>query len=339
MSRVRPSFVAYGAILLIAAAVGIIPALAADDVVDRELDDRRITESSGLATSGVHDGVVYTHNDSDDGPVVYAIDRDGTTTAVLTLRGAEARDWEAIAPGRRGSDTMWVGDIGDNLSIWETVRVYRFSEPAELRTQDVAWTQYDLEFEDGPRDAEALMVHPRTGRLYVASKRASNAGLYVAPEKLSTTRPNVLTRVADAPGMVTDGAWSPDGRHYVLRGYVSATVYDGDEPGRVVKKLDLPAQRQGESITWTRDGEAVLVGSEGGFSKIHRVDVGLDGGGDDVDPAGADRPGDEPVLGPDGATGETGSTDDGRRGLILLGAAALALVGIGVALHTWSRAD
>lgn len=341
----RRTYAVYGAILLIAAAIGIIPALATNEIVDRVLEDDRITEASGLAASTVHDDVLYTHNDSDDGPRLYAVGPDGETVAVLTLDGVEARDWEAMAPGKRGSKTVWVGDIGDNLSIWETVPVYRVKEPADLRTQDVESTRYDFEFEDGPRDAEALMVHPETGRLYVVSKRASNAAVYVAPERLKTDSPNVLTKVADAPSMITDGAWSPDGDHYVLRGYVGATVFDGRDLGREVRDVDLPAQRQGESIAWTPDGSALLSGSEGANSKVYRVDVDLDGDradGSGAQQAAAEASGDEPVVSPGGSTAEStagASTDDGRRGLILLAIAAAALVGLGVGLHTWSRND
>ena len=36
--------------------------------------DPRITESSGLAASRLHPGIYWTHNDSDDGPYLYAVD-------------------------------------------------------------------------------------------------------------------------------------------------------------------------------------------------------------------------------------------------------------------------
>lgn len=72
-------------ILLFAAAGPV----AADDGGDGfTITDPRIKESSGLAASRKHPGVYWTHNDSDDGPYVYAVDsRTGRTVATVTLRG------------------------------------------------------------------------------------------------------------------------------------------------------------------------------------------------------------------------------------------------------------
>jgi hypothetical protein len=230
--------------------------------------DRRITESSGLAVSALHDGVVYTHNDSGGGPVLYAIGPDGRTRAALTLRGAKARDWEALAPG--GDGVLWVGDIGDNGNgWWQEIRVYRVREPRTLRDADVEWTRYRLRYEDGGRDAEALLADPRTGRLYVVSKQESGAGIYAAPAELRRNGENVLRRVADAPSEVTDGAFLPDGERVVLRGYFSATVYD--RRWRELGTLPVPIQPQGESLAAARDGRAVLVGSEGAGADVWQL--------------------------------------------------------------------
>ena len=236
------------------------------------ISDPHITESSGLATSWAMPGILWTVNDSGDKPRVYGIDPTGQTVATLTLRGAPARDIEAVAVGPKdgGGSWLWVGDIGDNLSSWPTVRVYRAPEPSATCDCDVPWTQYDLEFPDGPRDAEALLVDPATGQLFVVSKRVQGAAVYAAPKELSADSVNVLTKVAKAPPLVTDGSFALDGRLVIrdyLRAYVSAGV--GDDSDR----LALPLQPQGESITWTTDGASVLVGSEGEDSVVWQVPV------------------------------------------------------------------
>lgn len=236
------------------------------------ISDPRITESSGLAASTTLPGVLWTVNDSGDQPRVYGIDETGRTVATLTLRGAPARDCEAVAVGPRagGGSWLWVGDIGDNLSSWPSVRVYRAPEPTDSGDRDVPWTQYDLRFPGGPRDAETLLVDPSDGRLYVVSKRVQGAAVYAAPVHLSTQHVNVLTRVGPAPPLTTDGAFAADGR-LVLRDYVRAYVSTG--LGRPASPLALPLQIQGESVTWTPDGSAVLVGSEGPHSAVWRVTV------------------------------------------------------------------
>jgi hypothetical protein len=69
--------------------------------------------------------------------------------------------------------------------------------------------------------------------------------------------------------VVTDGAFLPSGRGFVLRDYQQAHVYAG--PGRRVGSFDLPLQFQGESLAVTADGRSLLVGSEGPDSEVWRV--------------------------------------------------------------------
>jgi hypothetical protein len=235
------------------------------------LQDPRIQESSGLALSRRHPGVLWTHNDSGDGPHLYAIGPDGRTLATLTLAGVQARDWEAMAAGRddQGGPALFVGDIGDNLDAWPEVAVYRVAEPARLGDATVAALRYRLRYADGPRNAEALLVDPRSNRLYVATKEPDGGGLYRAPTRLRTDRLNVLHRVARVPPLVTDGAFAPDGRSFVLRDYQGAFAYTA--AGRRVGELPLPPQYQGESITVSPDGRSILAGSEGLGSAVWRV--------------------------------------------------------------------
>ncbi|WP_147268246.1 hypothetical protein [Spongiactinospora rosea] len=251
-------------------------AWAADDD-DRErlmfrIKDPRITESSGLATSPTHRGIVYTHNDSDAGPVFYAIGPRGTTRATFRLSGAEARDWEGMAATvdpESGRGVLWFADIGDNMDgAWSDISVYRVLEPTRMRNATLPATRYRFRYKDGARNAEGVMVNPRTGRLYIVSKEFGGS-VYAAPRRLSTTKPNVLRRIGTAPLMATDAAYAPDGSGYVIRTYFSANLYDAS--GNSLGRLTMPAADQAESITYTRDGTAVLTGSEGPNSPVHRV--------------------------------------------------------------------
>jgi hypothetical protein len=236
-----------------------------------QLRDQRILESSGLAASPRHAGVLWTHNDSGDAARLFAVGPDGRVLATLTLAGVEARDWEAMAAGRdeAGRPALFAGDIGDNLGAWSSVSVYQVQEPASLGDATLPAKRYEFRYADGPRDAEALLVDPRDNRLYVASKEDGGGGLYQAPARLRTDRVNRLRRIAEVPPSITDGTFSPDGRAFVLRDYSAAYVFAA--PGRQVGAFALPLQRQGESITWSPDGDGVLVGSEGPGSEIWRV--------------------------------------------------------------------
>ncbi|RJK97917.1 hypothetical protein [Vallicoccus soli] len=270
-SVLRPA--ARSALLLAAAAALLLPSAPVAAVeaarLDRTLLDARITESSGLARSGYDDGLLWTHNDSGDGPRLFAVGPDGRTVATAVLRGASAVDWEALAR-YRGADRsyLYVGDVGDNARARREVAVHRVEEPRSPRGDLVlAPRTYRLAYEDGPRDAEALLVHPWTGRLYVVSKDYRGGAVYEAPAALSTTGVNVLRRVASAPALVTDGAVLFDGR-VVLRDYVAAWV--SPRIGAPATRVPLPASAQGESLAPAPGSRAVLVGSEGLRSPVHR---------------------------------------------------------------------
>lgn len=308
------------ALLLLA---GALPAGAAaaesGDGADRSftIEDPRITESSGLAASRAHPGVYWTHNDSDDGPYVYAVDsRTGKTVATITMTGVgRPRDVEAISLGPDGD--LYVGDIGDNLDgSWDHVWIYRFPEPKELKDATVRATQFDVKYADGPRNAEALMVHPVTGRVYIASKKEGGGGLYEGPARLTTGSVNVFRRVGEVP-WVTDGAFSPDGKELVLRSYFSARAYAFAD-GRLGADhaVRAPLQRQAESVTYTADGSALMFGSEGTRSDVVRVDLEKDAG----------RGGNASAGGSPSSAGDAGD-GVGAKGMSLTGVLVLVAAG------------
>jgi len=232
-----------------------------------DITDERITESSGLAASTMHDGHYYTVNDSGGEPDIFALDETGEVVATVELGEVLARDWEAVSTGP--DSRLWVGDIGDNSAELESVMLYRIYEPTELVDASAPWSSFEITYEDGPHDAEALLVHPTTGRVYVVTKALRGAGVYEGPEELATEGVNVFTRVADAPALVTDGAFTPDGSRVVLRTYAKGFVFDADWTKR--GELALPVQPQGESLAVGADGAHVLAGSEGRRSAVYRV--------------------------------------------------------------------
>ncbi|QCX77361.1 hypothetical protein C9F11_18545 [Streptomyces sp. YIM 121038] len=283
------------------------------------IEDPRITESSGLVPSRAHPGVYWTHNDQDSGAYLYAVDsRTGKTVARITMTGVgKPRDVEAISMGPDGS--LYVGDIGDNLGgKWSFVWVYKLPEPKELKDQSVRATQYVVKYADGPRDAEALMVHPRTGRVYIADKKEDGGSLYEGPARLSTSGTNVFRRVASTDLWVTDGAFSPDGKHLALRGYFGGVAFAWRGEGRIKRegRLRVPLQRQGESVTYSPDGSHLMYGTEGEQSDVEAVEVkGAGGGGGSSDGGGS-------------GDGDGGFTGGATKGAVVLGAVVLAGLGL-----------
>jgi hypothetical protein len=223
--------------------------------------DPAIAESSGLVDAG---SVVYTTNDSGSGPVLYAVDpATGETAGVTTYTDDAVTDVEALAPDPGGD--VWVGDVGDNLRRRPSVSLYRVASG-----RAGAARRFDLAYPDGPRDAETLLVHPRSGRVFVVSKTVFGGTVYAAG-RLDPGRTNRLRPFAQVAGLITDGAFFPDGRHVLLRGYGTASVYTfpGFDP---VGTFELPAQKQGEAVAIGADGR-ILLSSEGLHAPVLEIEL------------------------------------------------------------------
>jgi hypothetical protein len=266
-----------------------------------ELPDE-IRETSGVAVSQRQPGVYWTHNDSDYGPYVYAVDSaTGQTVATITLAGVTARDIEGMHLGPDGD--LYVGDIGDNFGgAWPHVWIYRCAEPEQLADATVTPAVHTVRYADGPRDAESLMVHPGTGRLYIASKEGDGGGaLYAGPKKLSTESVNTFERVAATELQVTGGAFSPDGSRLLLRGYFAADMYRWHDDGapEEIGSVVVPLQRQGESVTFSPDGRTLMFGTEGERSTVKPVPLRGELLPDDVREADAAERGEERGQGQD----------------------------------------
>ncbi|MDX2154793.1 MAG: hypothetical protein SFV54_28885 [Bryobacteraceae bacterium] len=261
-----------------------------------EIRDPRIDESSGLAASRRHPGCFWTVNDGGP-PVVYLLKGDGAVEGRARLDGVKYYDPEALALGPgpdREDDYLYVGDIGDNDRKRPTIRVYRLAEP-DIERRYPAETLV-FRYPDGPHDAEAMLVHPQTGALYIITKaKGSDARTLVfrsaAPQRtegVRTLEPVGEIQFAEESalsllvGRVTDAAISPDGRRVALCGYVRGWMLelpDGAAFDEIWKQRPIPfelGQRaQGEAIAFRGDGRALIATSEGTPSPIFEIPVYL----------------------------------------------------------------
>lgn len=252
------------------------------------VDDPDIGESSGLAASRRNPGLLWTHNDSGDEPLVFCVDLQGRGCGRWRVAGAEAFDWEDMAAGpgpRSGEHYLYLGDIGDNIDQRNEIIVYRIPEPAAGGTvapgASPATTApaeaLRLRYPDGPHNAEALLVHPVSGDVYVISKDAQSAKVYKAAAPLDASKPVTLAPIGairlgtGTRGLevVTGADISPDGRRVALSTYAqgyelelpSGGVFDDIWAQRPVP-VALGPRLQGESVAYRLDGRALLTSSE-----------------------------------------------------------------------------
>jgi hypothetical protein len=253
--------------------------------------DPAVTESSGIAASRRKPGAYWTHNDSGSKPHLFAVDERGRSLATFAVPGIKAFDWEDIALGpgpERGVSYIYIGDIGDNLARRKEIVVYRVREPAipdtpgssRIPTSPAATIR--LTYPDGPHDSEALLVHPRTGDLYVVAKTSdATAPVFAARApfrdgaRVPMERVGALTISSLFGSLITGGDIAPDGTRVVVCNYLSAyelTLRRGDSFDSIWKHepaiVPTPARPQGEAICYSASGDAVLMTSEGARSPL-----------------------------------------------------------------------
>lgn len=266
------------------------------------LEDASIDESSGLVASRQNPGLYWTHNDSGDDPLIFALDRQGKKRGVWRVQGAKGRDWEDIAMGpgpERGRSYIYIGDIGDNNYSRREIIIYRLPEPL-IEAGDAASSRKNprltetaeairVQYPDETHDSEALLVHPKTGDIYLATNTSDSASvIYKLTSPYSNTETNKLARVGEVDignllgAMITGGDISPDGKRVVLCDYLSGYELSLDEDStpnfdtiwkQPVVNIPLGLRQQGEAVCYRLDGAAVLATSEGRHAPVIEIQL------------------------------------------------------------------
>jgi len=256
-----------------------------------------ITESSGVAVSRKHAGVLWTHNDSGDGPMLFATNLAGDDLGRYLVPGASNYDWEDLDLGPcpdQPRDCLYIADTGDNGERRRTVTVYVVPEPVtpprpatddEPARVTARARAVRVRYPDGAHDVEALWVEP-DGAVQLVTKGINGPMLrFVVPRRAldhDTATAVPLERLAIVPQralgrMVTAAAISPSGERVVIRTYTELFFFRRAQDGRLTD--DGPScwlgvlEPQGEGVAFLDDSTLVLT-SEGVLGQpgpIHRV--------------------------------------------------------------------
>jgi hypothetical protein len=224
-----------------------------------------LEEVSGVVASERHD-VLWIHEDSGAAPVVYAISPDGDPVATVEVGGADHLDWEDIA---LGGGKLWIGDIGDNGAARVAgIQIYWFPEPDPV-SGGVAAKALHLTYEDGPHDAEALIVDARNDALYVITKELSltEGALFRAPiDELRDGDARELTRVGTVPlGIVTAADLGDIG--VIVKSYGKARLFPWTDDRTVEGAIENDAcpvpLGGGESVAYRKADDLLYAIPEG----------------------------------------------------------------------------
>jgi hypothetical protein len=263
-------------------------ALAAD-VVD--LASPRIDELSGLAVSRADPALLWGHNDTGGGPVLFRIGPDGADLGAVTLRGARAADWEDIAAfDHDGRPALLIADVGDNFAIRGFSTLYAASDPGRTGEPELLW-RLDFRYPDGSRDCEAVAVDSVNREILLVSKRDVPPRLYRLPlPERAPTAPltaEYLGEIARLPTptlgeravepLASRHLHAPVGLDISRDGTVAVVVTARHAylyrraPGRPwmeafaqpAAMLPLPDIPQVEAVAFAADGLSLFVGAEG----------------------------------------------------------------------------
>ena len=260
-------------------------------------------QPSGLAASRIDPEVLYANSEKDRGTMVAISTRDAKVLGRYTVQIPGLFDWEDLASGPCPTGScLFAGDIGAAREVAKPGAVFsvtRFPEPnvSGGQTAGVLTGETFPYTYPGAKvaDAEAMLVHPWTGDIYVITKSASGVSdVYRFPTPLPA--PGVVSElvkvatltlplVAGDPeaAKVTAAAVHPVANRFLVRTYRHVFEYRGPEGGSFAdaftgERVELtdPGEGQGEAVTYAVDGSAYYTLSEAAKPpyRLNRVDRG-----------------------------------------------------------------
>jgi hypothetical protein len=234
---------------------------------------------SGIAASRKNPGLLWVHNDGRRSEI-YLVSTNGQLYGTFIF-GQSAADFEdiAIGPGLADKDYIYGGDIGDNALARTEVQVFRFAEPSVKQPANdliaANETVITMRYPDGAHDAEALLVDPISGDLFVVTKEATVFRAYKATQAQLNPGDVVQLTLAVSGnfGPVSGGDISPDGTQIILRHEDEARLWRRNPSESVetaltrasekIPVIATPSEPNGEGVTFAPDSRSYYTISEG----------------------------------------------------------------------------
>ncbi|HUQ82284.1 MAG TPA: hypothetical protein VM076_14125 [Gemmatimonadaceae bacterium] len=269
---------------------------------------RELVEASAATLSHTQPGVFFTVNDSNNEPLLFALDTTGADRGVWRIVGARNVDWEAASVGPCGvrtdsaapppNECVYLGDVGDNDARRGSRDLYRVAEPGARGpgfVGSLAAQRLSYRYPDQPHDVEAMYVAPNADTFLITKRRLTGPDSRLRPALVfrvpasawdsAAVQAQLVDSLPVVPGsapmrQITDAALSPDGRFLAVRTYAQVYVFATDSiTGRVRGAIPptvcniVPLGRwQGEGVTWFGRSGKLLLTSEGQGSPMFAVD-------------------------------------------------------------------
>lgn len=226
-----------------------------------------ISEASGIADSKTHPGYLWVMEDGGNPVQLILLGHDGQVKAELPIMNASNRDWEDLV---LAGNHLYIGDIGDNDQKHGSYTIYRFAEPALGAKSIPQVEKIRFKYPDKSHDAEAFLVDPVSGDLFLFTKRDTLSKVFRLGANYSVTAENTATEMGTLPyNAIVSAALSPDGSVVYIKTYNKIYRYTraaGQSIADAVKgkPTEMPYQQepQGEAICFRQDGKGYFTLSE-----------------------------------------------------------------------------
>ena len=219
-----------------------------------------IPEASGLAVSRRNPGVIWSHNDSGNETVLFALDSAGTLRGRVRVP-IRTRDWEDISVARcESGDCLYIADIGDNRMARQRIQIIRVPEPAPTDAETARPEVFSAAYADGPHNAEAMFV---IGEDLFVVTRDRTGGVYRSMPSSPDNREITLHSIGQLGlVVVTDAEASPDEKTVVVRTSHEAVLYLAAD---LVRGVNAPYLRIPIDGLKEPQGEGVALDANGGL--------------------------------------------------------------------------
>jgi hypothetical protein len=240
------------------------------------LDEKLIPEASGIVKSRRYPGIFWTHNDSGNPPLLFAIRGDGRIVRQFRV-GVPNIDWEDIAIDDQGH--LYLGDIGNNTKTLPLRAIYRIDEPDPGADADKPVSSSVVTFYGMPPgkrfDAESLFYDRGSATVLAKYLDGREAELFTIPLQppsplLRPAQPRSIGRLSGFTEPATGADLSADETLLAVCSTAVTRVYrrdDGASPPWRLLAVVRYAARPIEGIAW--DGRALaLIAEGGGFYRL-----------------------------------------------------------------------
>ena len=269
------------------------------------LKNKKLVEASGIASSRIHNDVLWILNDSGNKAKIFAVGTDGSDHGVYNVEGSKNRDWEDMASFvLNNTSYLLIADVGDNNDEHNTSTLYFVKEPDIEKNSDknersipVVWSLC-FRYEDGPRDCEAVAVDVVRKKIYLLSKRNVPPVLYELLLNFNSSGTEHIARRVTVLSSFSQPLLEENKRDGKIdRKSVQPTSMDISADGQLAvvltlkniflyefktdwyntfavlpKYIKLPKLPQSEAVCFGIDGRTLFITSEKRYAPLYRIE-------------------------------------------------------------------